>query len=169
MNHKTDSTTVRVKLGPRSYDIDIASDQLAACASSVERWAQAHDVSDLAQAVREGVAYAFGDCQSALAASGTDFDSALAVGGGARSQTWLRIIANVLDRPLKIAADSDLGAALGAARLAICAAEGAEPAEVCSAPEILSVIQPEPELTRRYREAHARYRAYYPALKGVSA
>lgn len=45
MNPTIDSQTVRVELGPRSYDIDIASDQLAACARSVERWAQARDVS----------------------------------------------------------------------------------------------------------------------------
>ena len=45
MNPKTDSQTVRVELGPRSYDIDIASDQLATCARSVERWAQDREVS----------------------------------------------------------------------------------------------------------------------------
>ena len=97
---------------------------------------QSTDARDLTQAVMEGVAYAFADCQRVLKDAGTDFASALAVGGGARSEVWLGIIASVLDRPLEIAADSDVGAALGAARLAICAAEGADPAEVCAAPEI---------------------------------
>ncbi len=129
---------------------------------------QSHDVADLAQAVLEGVAFAFADCQAALAAAGTDFESALAVGGGARSETWLAIVANVLDRPLEVPADSDLGAALGAARLAICAAENAAPAEVCAAPKILRVIEPDPGLTALYREASARYRAHYPALKGAA-
>ena len=92
----------------------------------------------------EGVAYAFADCQRVLKDAGTDFDAALAVGGGARSETWLRIIASVLDRPLELAADSEVGAALGAARLAICAAEGADPAEVCAAPAILRVDRARP-------------------------
>ena len=113
----------------------------------------------------EGVAYAFADCQRVLKDAGTDFASALAVGGGARSDTWLRIIASVLDRPLEIAADSDVGAALGAARLAICAAEGDDPAVVCAAPEILRVIEPDPALVPRYREGYARYRALYPAVR----
>lgn len=126
---------------------------------------QSDDARDLTQAVLEGVAYAFRDCQRVLNDAGTDFASALAVGGGARSDAWLRIIASVLDRPLEIAADSDIGAALGAARLAICAAEGADPAEICAAPEILRVIEPDPALVPRYREGYARYRELFPALR----
>jgi xylulokinase len=131
--------------------------------------AQTDDLRELTQAVMEGVAYAFADCQRVLGDAGTDFTSALAVGGGARSDAWLRIVASVLDRPLEIAADSDVGAALGAARLAICAAEGADPAEVCAAPEILRVIEPDPALVPRYREEYARYRELYPTLKSVRA
>jgi xylulokinase len=127
--------------------------------------AQSTGLPDLTQAVMEGVAYAFADCQRVLADAGTDFETALAVGGGARSETWLRIIASILDRPLELAADSDVGAALGAARLAICAAEGAAPSEVCTAPEIIRTIEPDPALVPRYREDYARYRSLYPALK----
>jgi xylulokinase len=131
--------------------------------------AQTDELRDLTQAVMEGVAYAFADCQRVLRDAGTDFERALAVGGGARSDTWLRIIASVLDRPLDIAADSDVGAALGAARLAICAAEGTDPFEVCAAPEIVRSIDPDPKLVPRYREGYARYRAIYPALKETRA
>ncbi len=130
---------------------------------------QAHGLADLAQAVMEGVAYAFADCQAALAAAGTDFESALAVGGGSRSQFWLRILAAVMDRPLRLAADSDFGAALGAARLAICAAEGAVPQDVCAAPETLRVIEPDRGLVGAYRDGYARYRALYPAVRGAMA
>jgi xylulokinase len=126
---------------------------------------QSQGPADLAQAVMEGVAYAFADCQAALAAAGTDFEDALAVGGGSRSETWLRIIASVLDRPLRLAADSDIGAALGAARLALCAAEGADPAEVCAAPETIKVVEPDKGLVEAYKEGHARYRELYPALR----
>jgi xylulokinase len=126
---------------------------------------QSDGPTELSQAVMEGVAYAIADCQKALADAGTDFESALAVGGGARSRAWLRIMASVLDRPLKIPAASDVGAALGAARLAICAAEGADPAEICTEPPIEEVIDPVPSLVAPYQEGLARYRALYPALK----
>lgn len=127
--------------------------------------AQAHGLGDLTQAVLEGVAYAFADCQAALAEAGSDFETALAVGGGARSEVWLKIIASVLNRPLARAEGHDFGAALGAARLAICAAEGADPAAVCRAPAVTRVIAPDPDLAPRYQEGYARYRALYPALK----
>lgn len=126
---------------------------------------QSHDLRDMTQAVLEGVAYAFADCQTALAHAGTDFDSALAVGGGARSEIWLGIIASVLNRPLEVARDNDVGAALGAARLAICAAENADPFEVCVAPPVDRVIDPVPALVDAYRAGLAQYRALYPALK----
>lgn len=128
---------------------------------------QSDGPEDLAQAVMEGVAYAFADCQRVLAAAGTDFADALAVGGGSRSETWLRIIASVLDRPLRLAADSDIGAALGAARLALCAAEGADPAQVCAAPPTVKVVEPDPALVEAYRDGYARYRALYPAIRGA--
>ena len=131
--------------------------------------AQTQELRDLTQAVMEGVAFAFADCQRVLKDAGTDFDAALAVGGGARSETWLRIIASVLDRPLELAADSEVGAALGAARLAICAAEGADPAEVCAAPAIRRVIEPDRAQVAAYADAYARYRALYPALKAATA
>ena len=129
--------------------------------------AQSSGVEDLTQAVMEGVAYAFADCQAVLGAAGTDFSSALAVGGGARSETWLRIIANVLNRPLEIPADADVGGALGAARLAICAAEGLNPQCVCAPPAIARVIEPEAAAVARYAEGYAHYRALYPAIKEI--
>ena len=73
----------------------------------------------------------------------------------------------MLNRPLEIAADSDVGAALGAARLAICAAEGADPAAVCTRPEIHRSIDPDPALVARYAEGYGRYRRMYQALKEI--
>ena len=132
----------------------------------------------------EGVAYAFADCQRVLADAGTDFAAALAVGGGARSETWLRIIASVLDRPLELAADSDVGAALGAARLAICAAEGADPGRgLRRAGDPARSIEPDPApaspplprglrplprpLSRRSKESHAPMSDFFKGIDPV--
>ena len=85
------------------------------------------DRNAMTQAVLEGVAFAFRDCQRVLGDAGTDFARAAAVGGGAKSRLWLSILANVLNRPLDLPKDGEFGAALGAARLGMAAALGGDP------------------------------------------
>ncbi len=129
--------------------------------------AQVTDRRDLTHAVLDGVAFAFRDCRRVLADAGTDFARAFAVGGGAQSRAWLRILAAALDRPLDVSADAEVGAALGAARLGIAAHTGAEPAAVMRPPAVALTVEPDPALVGRYAEAYERYRALYPAAASV--
>jgi xylulokinase len=127
--------------------------------------ARVHTRPHLTQTVLEGVAYAFRDCLAALNQAGTDIETAFAVGGGARSRHWLTILASVLDRPLAVPGDGDFGAAFGAARLGMCAAQGADPLEVCRPPVVDDEIVPDPLLRDAYAAGYDRYRALYPSLK----
>jgi xylulokinase len=61
--------------------------------------------------------------------------------------------------------DGDFGGALGAARLALCAAEGADPAAVMTNPGIKHVVEPDPKLRDAYTQQYQRYRALYPAIE----
>jgi xylulokinase len=124
-----------------------------------------HDLKALTQSVLEGVAYAFKDCHKALQQAGSDFEAAFAVGGGAQSEAWLKIMASVLDRPLLIPEGGELGAAFGAARLAMCAAENASPETVCESPKVKKVIEPSAALVTQYKEGYERFESLYPALK----
>ncbi|RYE08543.1 MAG: xylulokinase [Hyphomicrobiales bacterium] len=123
------------------------------------------DQARLAQAVMEGVTFAFRDCQRVLADAGTTFGRILAVGGGSKSALWLKLIATNLDTEIALPEDGDFGGALGAARLGLCAAEGADPAEVMTMPGIKQIIQPEASLRDAYTQQYARYRALYPAIE----
>ena len=123
------------------------------------------DQARLAQAVMEGVTFAFRDCQRVLKDAGTSFGRLLAVGGGSRSQLWLKLIATNLDTEIAVPEDGDFGGALGAARLGLCAAEGADPATVMTMPGIKQVIQPDASLRNAYTQQYARYRALYPAIE----
>ncbi len=120
--------------------------------------------SDLTRAVMEGVAFALRDSLIALEGTGARFETLLAVGGGARSRFWLTTLANVLNLPLSLPKGSELGAAMGAARLAICAATGATPEEVMTPPDTAEVIEPRADLRDSYEAAYQRYTALYPAL-----
>ncbi len=129
--------------------------------------AQASARSDLTQAVLEGVAFAFADCKDALVAAGTTLDRAAAIGGGSKSTLWLTVLASVLNAPLDVLKDGDFGAAYGAARLAICAAENADPASVCTPQPVVASVEPDPGLVEQYADRRSRYRALYPALNEV--
>lgn len=126
----------------------------------------ATDATEAARAVIEGVTFAFVDCRDALAATGTAIDSALALGGGARSDYWLRALATALGVPLRKPAAGEFGAALGAARLGLMAATGAG-SEVATEPPIAATIDPDPTQADAWAEGHDRYRAAYAALKGL--
>ena len=119
----------------------------------------------MAQAVMEGVTFAFRDCQRVLREAGSDFSRLLAVGGGSKSDLWLRLIATNLDIEVALPEDGDFGGALGVARLGLCAAEGADPAEIMTMPAIARVIAPDPALRNAYSDQYARYRALYPAIE----
>jgi xylulokinase len=123
--------------------------------------------ADLARAVMEGVGYGFADCRDALAVAGTKVERATALGGGSRSRTWLQTVANILGIPLDVPADGDFGAAFGAARLGLVAAENADPIAVCTPPAIRETIEPDAATAPAYAESHARYRALYPAIDEV--
>jgi xylulokinase len=123
------------------------------------------DPARLAQAVMEGVAFAFRDCQRVLRDAGTSFDRLLAVGGGSKSALWLKLIATNLDIEIALPEDGDFGGALGAARLGLCAAEAVDPAEVMTMPGIRQTIQPDASLRDAYTQQYARYRALYPAIE----
>jgi xylulokinase len=102
-----------------------------------------------------------------LKAAGTELPRATAIGGGSRSRYWLKAIATALGIPVDLPADGDFGAAFGAARLGLIAAEKADPFEVCTAPATAETIEPDRKLTSAYGEAYGRYRALYPAIKGA--
>ncbi len=127
-----------------------------------------HGRKDLVQAVLEGVAFAMADCQQALAAAGTKLESLIVVGGGARSDAWLGIMASVLNCPLAEPAGADLGAAFGAARLGRLAASGEAPESVCEAPAVRQLHEPDPALAEAYQAALARYRRLYPAVREIN-
>jgi xylulokinase len=119
-------------------------------------------------AVLEGVALSLADCQEVLERTGARVDELAVIGGGARSHLWMRILASLLNRRLKLYSGGEDSASLGAARLARIASTGEPPAEVCRAPPVKLAIDPEPALVEAYAPRLARFRALYLALKPTS-
>lgn len=126
---------------------------------------QSTDTAQLAQAVMAGVTFAMRDCQRVLADAGTGIKRLLAVGGGSKSALWLKMLATNLDMEIALPEDGDFGGALGAARLGLCAATGADPVDVMSMPPIKTIVAPDHKLSAAYTDQYTRYRALYPAIE----
>lgn len=125
-----------------------------------------HGRGHLARAVLEGVAFAFLDGQQALLDGGARIDSVTLVGGGSRSSYWAQLLADVLGRRLDRRSGSEVGAALGAARLARLARTGEPVAEVCAAPPLADSFEPNAARHAALAERHARFQRLYSALLG---
>lgn len=123
--------------------------------------------ADLTRAVMEGVAFALRDGLDALRAAGAAPERLTATGGGARSPFWLDTLAQVLGLPIDVPEAGEIGAALGAARLSLCAATGASPRAVMISPPMARSIEQRPDLRAPYEDAHALHRRTYPALKSL--
>lgn len=121
--------------------------------------------AELVQAALEGVAFSLADGRDSLAAGGTHVTSAGIIGGGARSRFWTRLIASVLNLPLRRFAGAERGPAFGAARLARLALHADDPACVLAEPPLTEIIAPEPALVDAYQPRIHAFRRLYRALR----
>jgi xylulokinase len=121
--------------------------------------------ADLALAVLEGVALAFADGMDVLLENGGVIGEISVTGGGARFAYWGQLLAAALNRVLTYRAGSEIGAAMGAARLAHLALTGESPPAVCVMPPIAHVIQPDPELAALLAERRGIFVRLYRDLK----
>ncbi len=96
----------------------------------------------LGYAVIEGVAFALADGLAALGEAQQQIRQCSLTGGGARSELWAQLIADVLQLPI-VTHPASASGALGAARLAWLAAGGIEEA-VCLKPPVQTRYQPDP-------------------------
>ena len=128
---------------------------------------QTTGVNELTQAVIEGVSFALRDCLEALRQTGAKPSKLTAVGGGSASDIWLQILATTLNIPLDIPKAGEFGAALGAARLAICGRTGQAPQQVMHSPQVERTVQPSKILQDAYETAYRQYSKSYNHLRGL--
>jgi xylulokinase len=126
-----------------------------------------HGPDALAFAVMEGVAFSFADGVEVLDAAGARPVRPLLVGGGARSEFWGQMIADVTGLTIDLASGAEAGAALGAARLGMLAAGAGSLEAVCPRPPIQREFKPDSESAGAYAARLRRYRALYQSEKAA--
>ncbi len=119
--------------------------------------------------ILEGAAYYFADSLATMEAVGCSTERFVATGGGARSDRWLQLNADIFGRPFVRAAHTEAGT-LGAALLAgVAVGEygSFEEAVAAFATKENRVFEPVFERTEQYRTMLEAYRRVYPLLRGA--
>jgi len=123
--------------------------------------------ADLTAAALEGVAHAFADGLDVLVEKGGTVGEISVTGGGARLPYWGHLLAAALNRPLTYRQGSEVGAALGAARLARLALSGERAEDVCVAPPVERVVQPDAALASLLAIRRRTFVRLYQDLKST--
>ena len=125
-----------------------------------------HDKRHMVRSVLEGVAYSLRDCIELFRDLAIPIQQVRAVGGGARSQTWRQIMADVFGTELVTINVTD-STAYGTALLAgVGTGVYASVQEACSATvRIVERTDPAPDSQAVYNEYYPVYRSLYRSLK----
>ena len=124
--------------------------------------------ADLAKAILEGLTFELRLNLDLLRDGGVNIDQLRAIGGGARSELWLQLKADITGTPV-VAPRITEAAGWGAALLA-GAGSGHFASVAQAAEELLHLerrFEPDPVQAARYEERYALYRDVYPALMDI--
>jgi xylulokinase len=126
-----------------------------------------HSQAHLIRSILEGVAFGLKDIFDLMKDAGLGpIEQIRLSGGGAKSQLWRQILADVLGAEL-VTVNTTEGAALGAALLAGIGA-GLWPDADSACAQTIAVkdrVSPNPATAEIYRSLHQQYQQLYPALK----
>ncbi len=125
------------------------------------------DRDAMTHAVLDSIAFAFRDSADALRDGGAKIDRLMAVGGGTKSELWMKIMSTVLNVPIDLPVSGEIGGAFGAARMGLVAATGADYRQVFTKPKIAKTITPEKSAAAAYEDQYQRYTQIYPAIKEI--
>ncbi len=125
-----------------------------------------HGQRHLTRALMEGVTYGLKDSVEIMKEVGTRISEVYLSGGGAKSDLWTQIVADVLDLPIRRLA-VDEGPSYGAALLAGVGTGVFKDTKEAAA-KTLSLkdeMEPIPENAERYREIYPHFKSVYKCLK----
>ena len=120
---------------------------------------------DIIKALLDGLTYEMRLNLDCLQQAGVEIDSLRAIGGGAKSRTWLQLKADIYNRPVSCLSVSE------AACLAMALLAGTAIGEYSSIEEaaeatikVTETFEPDPKAAAQYEERYRLYREIYPLL-----
>lgn len=122
--------------------------------------------AEFLRAALEGISYEMKQNVEILREAGVEVDEFRAIGGGAKSDFWLQLKADMFNRPvvkLEVAEAASLGMAIAAGLAAGVYKSASQAAADLIVPK--ATFTPDPAKARYYDDRLAQYRELYPLLK----
>ncbi|MBZ6010104.1 xylulokinase [Leuconostoc gelidum] len=128
-----------------------------------------HQRADFIRAVLEGIIFSFKDIMMIYDREGADFDTVVAIGGGAKSSLWLQIQADIFNKKVTTLVNEQ-GPGLGAAMLAATGLGWYDSVQDAANKIIKfgTTYYPNPEAVANYDQVYAIYQTIYAATKEIS-
>ncbi|WP_412989170.1 xylulokinase [Pediococcus siamensis] len=128
-----------------------------------------HKQADLVRSVMEGIVFSFKDLLNIYKVNHSEVKSIISIGGGAKSDLWLQIQADIFDIPV-ICLTNEQGPGLGAAMIAAVGTGWFQNFQDCGKEfvERGKIYLPEPKNVQKYCELYRIYRQIYKATADIS-
>ena len=124
---------------------------------------------DFVRAVMEGITFSFRDILNIYEQNGRDFDTVVAIGGGAKSDFWLQMQADIFNKKV-VALTNEQGPGLGAAMIAAVGLGWFDNLQEC-AKEFVHFgkeYQPNSANVAKYDQLYGLYHQVYDQTKELS-
>lgn len=124
---------------------------------------------DFARAVMEGITFSFKDILQIYEANGQDFDTVVAIGGGAKSEFWLQMQADIFNKKV-VSLTNEQGPGLGAAMIAAVGLGWFDSLQACAEQFVHfgKEYQPKPANVAKYAQLYRLYTQVYGQTKDLS-
>ncbi|TCZ73809.1 xylulokinase [Paenibacillus albiflavus] len=128
-----------------------------------------HRREHLIRAVMEGITFSLNESLVMLHEMGTEVNRIVSIGGGAKSDVWLQMQADIFQAPV-VKLSNEQGPAFGAAMLAAVGSGWFENLHACAERFVKydRRFEPDPEIANTYQGLFGIYQSIYASTKGLS-
>jgi len=119
------------------------------------------DRSSLIYALIEGISFGLNNNYQALSKTEIKLENIYVIGGGSKNESWLQLLASILNRNLSLTDASEAMAAFGAARIAYMGFNNLKPNEALTTPKVKKIIEKDPKLHEALNERFQIWKKFY--------
>ena len=117
--------------------------------------------SSMIYSLIEGISFALNDNYQALSKTNIKLENLYVIGGGSNNETWIKILASILNKNLAITETSDSMAAYGAAKIAFLGYNNLDHQKELKSPKVKKIIKKDSDLASMLSDRFDKWKKFY--------